>query len=65
MKHLILVFNNIEFYYTYIQEIKEAYYTKGVIIIYLPLYSPDFNPIKEFFSVFKAFIKCIHKRIVH
>jgi transposase len=29
----------------------------GVKLVYLPPYSPDFNPIKEFFAEQKAFIK--------
>jgi transposase len=29
----------------------------GVRLLYLPPYSPDFNPIEEFFAELKAFIK--------
>lgn len=29
----------------------------GVKLLYLPLYSPDLNPIEEFFVELKAFIK--------
>ena len=29
----------------------------GVKLLYLPLYSPDFNPIEEFFAELKAFVK--------
>lgn len=29
----------------------------GVKLVYLPPYSPDLNPIKEFFTELKAFIK--------
>jgi transposase len=29
----------------------------GVILIYLPPYSPDMNPIEEFFAQLKQFIK--------
>lgn len=29
----------------------------GVILLYLPPYSPDLNPIQEFFAELKAFIK--------
>jgi transposase len=28
-----------------------------MILVYLPLYSPDLNPIEEFFAELKAFIK--------
>jgi transposase len=30
---------------------------KGVRLVYLPPYSPDLNPIKEFFAEIKAFIR--------
>jgi len=30
---------------------------RGVRLVYLPPYSPDFNPIEEMFSAFKAFIR--------
>ena len=29
----------------------------GVLLIYLPPYSPDFNPIEEFFSAMKAYAR--------
>jgi transposase len=29
----------------------------GVILVYLPPYSPDLNPTEEFFAELKAFIK--------
>jgi transposase len=29
----------------------------GVVLVFLSLYSPDFNPIKEYFRVLKKFIK--------
>jgi transposase len=29
----------------------------GVKLVYLPPYSPDLNPIEEFFSELKAFIR--------
>lgn len=32
----------------------------GMCILYLPPYSPDFNPIEEFFSAMKAWIHCNH-----
>jgi transposase len=32
-------------------------YDAGVKLAYLPPYSPDLNPIKEFFAELKAFIK--------
>jgi transposase len=39
------------------ERIKQMYREADVILVYLPLYSPDLNPIKEFFTELKAFIK--------
>jgi hypothetical protein len=33
------------------------FFNRGVRLIYLPPYSPDFNPIEEMFSSFKAHIR--------
>ncbi|KAF9219083.1 hypothetical protein BS17DRAFT_718571 [Gyrodon lividus] len=30
----------------------------GCLLVYLPLYSPDLNPIEEYFSALKAYIRC-------
>lgn len=38
-------------------EIEQACARAGVKLIYLPPYSPDKNPIEEFFAELKAFIK--------
>ena len=35
--------------------------THGVRVIYLPPYSPDYNPIEEFFSVLKTWLKRYYK----
>ena len=37
--------------------IEEMCSDAGVKLVYLPPYSPDLNPIEEFFSELKAFIK--------
>jgi transposase len=51
----VLVMDNASFHYT--QRIEQMCYDAGVKLVYLPPYSPDFNPIKEFFAKLKAFIK--------
>ena len=38
-------------------EVEEACEQAGVVLVYLPPYSPDKNPIEEFFAELKAFIK--------
>jgi len=39
------------------QAITDLFTTAGVVLVYLPPYSPDFNPIEEFFAQLKALIK--------
>jgi transposase len=51
----VLVIDNISFYHT--ERIKQMCHDTGVKLVYLLLYSPDFNPIEEFFAELKAFIK--------
>jgi len=31
---------------------------RGIRLLYLPAYSPDFNPVEEAFSILKAWIRC-------
>ena len=47
------------------EEVKRLCEEKGVILLYLPPYSPDFNPIEEFFSVLKAWLKRHHELAEH
>jgi transposase len=35
----------------------EAIHNKGAIIVFLPKYSPDLNPIECLFSMYKAYLK--------
>ena len=41
----------------YVREVKELCDSHGVRLLYLPPYSPDYNPIEELFSVIKAWMK--------
>ena len=41
----------------HIKWIEEMCHDAGVKLVYLPLYSPNFNLIEEFFAKLKAFIK--------
>ena len=47
--------DNASFYCT--PRIKELCSNAGVKLLYLPPYSPDLNPIEEFFAEMKGFIK--------
>ena len=51
----VLIMDNASFHYS--DRITEMCRDTGVKVIYLPLYSPDLNLIKEFFAELKAFIK--------
>jgi transposase len=51
----VLVMDNASFHRT--EGVEEMCYEAGVKLLYLPPYSPDLNPIEEFFAELKAFIK--------
>jgi DDE superfamily endonuclease len=51
----VLVMDNASFHRT--ERIEQMCAEAGVKLMYLPPYSPDLNPIEEFFPELKAFIK--------
>lgn len=51
----VLVMDNASFHHS--ERIKQMCDDAGIVLIYLPPYSPDLNPIEEFFAELKAFIK--------
>jgi transposase len=51
----VLVMDNAPFHHT--ERLEQMCCDAGVKLMYLPPYSPDLNPIEEFFSELKAFIK--------
>lgn len=51
----VIVMDNASFHHS--ERIRELCATAGVKLLYLPPYSPDFNPIEEFFADLKRFIK--------
>jgi len=54
-RNSVLVMDNASFHRT--ERIKQLCHKAGVKLVYLPPYSPDLNPIEEFFAELKAFIK--------
>ena len=38
-------------------EVQQAFQENGILLMYLPPYSPDFNPIEETFSYIKYYLK--------
>ena len=53
--NLVIIMDNDSFHYS--DKISTMCKEAGVKLICLPLYSPDLNPIEEFFGELKAFIK--------
>jgi transposase len=51
----VLIMDNVSFHHS--DRIEEMCRDAGVKVVYLPPYSPDQNPIEEFFAELKAFIK--------
>jgi hypothetical protein len=47
--------DNASFYY--LPWVEQLCSNAGVKLLYLPPYSPDFNPIKEYFAELKGYIK--------
>ncbi|KMQ43220.1 hypothetical protein HL42_6125 [Trichophyton rubrum] len=51
----VLIMDNASFHHS--EQIEKLCADKGVKLIYLPPYSPDLNPIEEFFAELKSFIR--------
>lgn len=51
----VLIMDNVSFHHT--DRIRELCSNAGVKLLYLPPYSPDLNPIEEFFAELKAFVR--------
>ena len=54
-KNSIVIMDNCSIHH--IQEVKDLFESVGVLLMYLPPYSPDFNPIEELFSYLKYYLK--------
>lgn len=45
--------------------VRQAIETAGAKLLYLPPYSPDLNPIEQFFSKLKAYLRKVAARTIH
>lgn len=54
-KNSVLILDNAPIHHA--ARIKQMCRDIGVKLVYLPPYSPDLNPIEEFFAELKAFLK--------
>jgi transposase len=59
---LVIILDNALVHYSNRGNIEEACRRHGVLVRFLPLYSPDFNLIKESFNNLKAFIRRFYRR---
>ena len=51
----ILVLDNFSVHHT--QEVKDIVQQAGILLMFLPVYSPDLNPIEEAFSFVKQYLR--------
>jgi hypothetical protein len=54
-QHSIVIMDNCAVHH--VQEIKDVIESVGIELIFLPPYSPDYNPIEELFSYLKYYLK--------
>ena len=54
---LVIILDNASVHYINRQNIEDVCRRHGVLVRFLPPYSPDFNPIKESFTDLKAWIR--------
>ena len=54
-RHSILILDNCSIHHT--QDVKALLSSFGILILFLPPYSPDYNPIEELFSYIKYYFK--------
>jgi transposase len=59
---LVIVMNNAFIHHTFRDRLETACRAKGVWIRFLPLYSPDFNLIKESYNDLKSYIRRYYRR---
>jgi transposase len=54
-KNSVIVMDNVSIHHS--ENIRQLCADAGVILVYLPPYFPDYNPIEEFLSEVKVFVK--------
>ena len=51
----VLVLDNCSIHH--VHEVLEVFRTTGIVVMFLPPYSPDYNPVEEAFSYVKYYLK--------
>ena len=60
--HSVLVMDNCSVHH--VEEVKELLKQAGIVVLFLPPYSPDLNPLEEAFSYFKGYLRK-HDELLH
>jgi len=58
----VVILDNASIHHSNIDRIQEQFDRRGVLLRFLPPYSPDFNPIEESFGDLKAYIRRYYRR---
>ena len=53
--HSVLILDNCSVHH--IHEVKDLLHQAGIVVLYLPPYSPDLNPIEEAFNYVKSYLR--------
>ena len=61
-RHSIVIMDNCSIHH--VQAVKDLFDSFDVLLVYLPPYSPDYNPIEELFSYLKYYLK-EHEDLIH
>lgn len=61
----VVILDNASIHHSNIERIQAQFNRRGVLLRFLPLYSPDFNPIEESFGDLKAYIRRHYRRERH
>ena len=54
-KHSVVIMDNCSIHH--VAEVKDLIEDGGILVLFLPPYSPDYNPIEELFSYLKYYLK--------
>ena len=56
-QHSTVVMDNCRIHHSHIDTLRYLFAVKGIAIMFLPAYIPDYNPIEKFFGAVKAELK--------
>ena len=57
LQHSTVVMDDCRIHHTHVDRLRDLFAVKGIAIMFLPAYIPDYNPIEKFFGAVKAELK--------